>query len=484
MTYPNVYATQTGPLALSGLDANFLYAVDINNAALTATAGGSADALTATYSPAPAALVAGLTLYLRAAQANATTTPQFSPNGLTGKVIVKNNNQALSVGDISGAGHWLQLVYDATNGVWELMNPALAKNIAGGTQGQVPVQSAVGTTTFMDSSFAFKNRFINGSIGISQRTAVNTNVAVSTTASGTFGPDRFWGFTGVASLWNISQVSTSAYDFPFALRLQRIAGQTSTSAIYAGQLIETNNCKDLAGQAVTLSFYATAGANYSGGAVSVSVFTGTAADQGTTSLNSGTWTGFASPINSTFTPTTTRTLFTFTGTLGSTIQEVAFRLQWSGSGTAGAADYLDITGVQLEKGSTATSFDYRPYGAELALCQRYFYKTFPQAVAPAQNTNVTAGTIYYIVVLGGANYMGTPVYFPVTMRATPTTLTFYNPQAANAKWRNTSTGADSGPTTSPQNLSQYGFLAINNPQVVGDLLNNSIIIHATAEAEL
>ena len=124
MTYPNVYATQTGPLALSSLDANFLYAVDIANGALSATAGGTADALTATYSPAPAALVAGLTLYLRAASANATTTPQFSPNGLTGKVIVKNNNQALAVGDIAGAGHWLHLVYDATNGVWELMNPA------------------------------------------------------------------------------------------------------------------------------------------------------------------------------------------------------------------------------------------------------------------------------------------------------------------------------------------------------------------------
>ena len=124
MTYPNVYATQTGPLALSSLDANFLYAVDIANGALSATAGGTADAITATYSPAPAALVAGLTLYVRAASANATTTPQFSPNGLTGKVIVKNNNQALAVGDIAGAGHWLHLVYDTTNGVWELMNPA------------------------------------------------------------------------------------------------------------------------------------------------------------------------------------------------------------------------------------------------------------------------------------------------------------------------------------------------------------------------
>jgi hypothetical protein len=38
--------------------------------------------------------------------------------------------------------------------------------------------------------------------------------------------------------------------------------------------------------------------------------------------------------------------------------------------TAGAT--FDLTGVQLEKGSTATSFDYRPYGTELALCQRYY----------------------------------------------------------------------------------------------------------------
>jgi hypothetical protein len=41
-------------------------------------------------------------------------------------------------------------------------------------------------------------------------------------------------------------------------------------------------------------------------------------------------------------------------------------------GTNGATFY--ITGVQLEKGSTATAFDYRPYGTELALCQRYYEK--------------------------------------------------------------------------------------------------------------
>jgi hypothetical protein len=63
---------------------------------------------------------------------------------------------------------------------------------------------------------------------------------------------------------------------------------------------------------------------------------------------------------------------TFTGTAGA--WAAGNLVQPTGStsvvGTNGATFY--ITGVQLEKGSTATSFDYRPYGTELALCQRYY----------------------------------------------------------------------------------------------------------------
>jgi hypothetical protein len=51
-------------------------------------------------------------------------------------------------------------------------------------------------------------------------------------------------------------------------------------------------------------------------------------------------------------------------------------------GTSGATWY--VTGVQLEKGSTATSFDYRPYGTELALCQRYYYKVVTESAASQQ----------------------------------------------------------------------------------------------------
>ena len=55
-------------------------------------------------------------------------------------------------------------------------------------------------------------------------------------------------------------------------------------------------------------------------------------------------------------------------------------------GTSGATFY--ITGVQLEKGSTATSFDYRPYGTELALCQRYFEMSNNIGTAPGAATTV------------------------------------------------------------------------------------------------
>jgi hypothetical protein len=71
-----------------------------------------------------------------------------------------------------------------------------------------------------------------------------------------------------------------------------------------------------------------------------------------------------------------------------------------------------ITGVQLEKGSTATSFDYRPYGTELALCQRYYYRIKPSAVNTAFGVGQNDST---------ANSRGF-VAFAVSMRTAPSAL--------------------------------------------------------------
>jgi hypothetical protein len=75
-------------------------------------------------------------------------------------------------------------------------------------------------------------------------------------------------------------------------------------------------------------------------------------------------------------------------------------------GTNGATFY--ITGVQLEKGSTATSFDYRPYGTELALCQRYYCSI-------ASGTNLSLGMGGYV----SSTQVRTSIKFPVSMRTAP-----------------------------------------------------------------
>jgi hypothetical protein len=96
---------------------------------------------------------------------------------------------------------------------------------------------------------------------------------------------------------------------------------------------------------------------------------------------------------------------------------------WSGSnyvgatgatsvvGTNGATFY--ITGVQLEKGSTATSFDYRPYGTELQLCQRYYVRVKPSGAGyPFQGAGIAFST----------SNARLNIPFPVQMRAIPTAL--------------------------------------------------------------
>jgi len=77
-------------------------------------------------------------------------------------------------------------------------------------------------------------------------------------------------------------------------------------------------------------------------------------------------------------------------------------------GTSGATFY--ITGVQLEVGSTATSFDYRFY--ELALCQRYYFKLS----ATVAFADLAVG---YSPSTTGSNGL---TYFPVSMRTSPTAL--------------------------------------------------------------
>jgi len=93
------------------------------------------------------------------------------------------------------------------------------------------------------------------------------------------------------------------------------------------------------------------------------------------------------------------------------------------------SNYINITGVQLEVGDTATPFEHIPFDMNLLRCQRYFWKTFPTSVAPAQNT-ATSNMLFAGIradVLAGLD-------FTVEMRAAPTLIS-YNPYASNSSFR-------------------------------------------------
>jgi hypothetical protein len=70
-----------------------------------------------------------------------------------------------------------------------------------------------------------------------------------------------------------------------------------------------------------------------------------------------------------------------------------------------------VDSIQLEKGSTATSFDYRPYGTELALCQRYYQKATSESAA---------GTMLTAVICSGTTSGNGAAQLMYPMRATPT----------------------------------------------------------------
>lgn len=196
----------------------------------------------------------------------------------------------------------------------------------------------------------------------------------------------------------------------YAFRFQRNSGSTATTYGYFAYSMESVDSIPLASKQVTLSFYARAGANYSptSSLITTRIATGTGTDQ---SINS---TGLTGQVNNDFSTTLTSSWqrFSYSITVPSNATQVA--LQWFAqfTGTAGTNDYFEISGVQLEQGSTATTFrrNANSLQGELAACQRYYYKW--QGLVPGDS-------------LANANFWMTnrawgAMNLPVTMRAAPT----------------------------------------------------------------
>jgi hypothetical protein len=158
--------------------------------------------------------------------------------------------------------------------------------------------------------------------------------------------------------------------FRYCARVQRASGNTSTETLnLLANTIETNDSIRLAGKTVTLSFYARAGANFSGSNLISNVTSGTGIDQ-----NPFAFTGGATVIGSASTLSTSWQRFSYTGIVSSSATELYTVFTYTPTGTAGANDWFEVTGVQLEEGTTASPFrrNANSIQGELAACRRYF----------------------------------------------------------------------------------------------------------------
>jgi hypothetical protein len=125
--------------------------------------------------------------------------------------------------------------------------------------------------------------------------------------------------------------------------------------------------------------------------------------------------------------------------------------------TAGATFY--ITGVQLERGSTASSFEYRPFGTELALCQRYFEKSY-DTFSPVP-TNTTLGNHVGIVDTNSLSAIAANIKFRVEKRTNPT-MNFYKYDTTSGVWAKNSDNSNTGTITTPWGMGSTGVGRIDS----------------------
>ena len=278
-----------------------------------------------------------------------------------------------------------------------------------------------------------KNRIINSAMEIDQRNAGSS----VTPTNGQYLVDRWQATTNVSSKFSVQQSTEAPAGFSYSMK----ATSLSAYSIGAGELtglrqhIEGYNCNDLDfgtsdAKTVTLSFWVRSSLT---GTFGVSLMNGSAnySYPATYTISSAdTWeyktitiTGATAGTWSTTTSTGMSVLFglgvgtSLSGTAGSWAAAGYYGATGATSvvGTNGATFY--ITGVQLEVGSVATEFERRPYGMELALCQRYYEKSYSIDVVPG--TATANGLVYMSTGNSVAGDKAVTATFKVEKRSNP-----------------------------------------------------------------
>ena len=301
----------------------------------------------------------------------------------------------------------------------------------------------------------------------------------------TFVADRWKGYSAGANRTLSRQAGWAGATW--ALRIQRNVGNASTSTFRTWHQLESHIATQLAGKRIRVSFDMTVGADISN-TMSVLIGTGTAGGEASLSSAGGSTvfaTGGALTNLSTLTLVASeqRRVRLPSFVVPSDAKDMVLGVFNNYAGTAGAADFVEITNVKIEVGDEATPFRPQPMAKTLEDCRRHYQKSFALATAPAQNVGAGTGEYRAPLTIAGANvnYIGT-VQFQTPMRATPTTITFFNPAAANAEARNLVDGADCS-ATAATNVSANGF-EIETTGNAGGAVGENVGVHWTAAARL
>ena len=338
-----------------------------------------------------------------------------------------------------------------------------------------------GTTT------GFKNRIINGNMNIDQRYN-GTSITPATTYQYTL--DRWETTVTQSSKLTVQQNSGNApvaQGFASCMKITSSSAYSSisTDRFTVEQYIEGNNVADLgwgtaSAKSVTLSFWVYSSLTGTfGGSILASGGSNQFYPFSYSIPTANTWTQISVTIpgNTTIAiNTNTSTALTvyfdlgvgsnFKGTANAWTSSSIYSVTGATSvvGTSGATWYL--TGVQIEVGTTATNFDFRSYGTELQLCQRYCF---------AFNDSTSAGNASYGVgnVFNASN-INICGFFPISMRIAPTGITVTSPTSffIGTGGSNTTTSSISygGCSTSSYGLS-CAATGVTSGTVI--LLNNS-----------
>jgi hypothetical protein len=298
-----------------------------------------------------------------------------------------------------------------------------------------------GTTT---GYYGFKNRIINGAMVIDQR---NAGASVTVNGAGTFYlVDRFQAQGQSADgVFTVQQSTTAPTGFANSILATVTTADSSigsTQYYFVTQKIEGFNTADLGfGTAnasnVTLSFWVrssvtgTFGGSLSNDDVTRSYpFTYTISSANTWEQKSVTIAGDTSGTWLTNNGIGIRVYWNIGAGSSYTATANAWASQWAFNATGGTnliatnGATFYITGVQFEKGSTATSFDYRPYGTELALCQRYFEKSYLDGTAVGTFSAGDTNSVRFDPAVTSQNAM-VGINFAARKRASPT-MTAYD----------------------------------------------------------